>query len=372
MIFYIILMLLIVQFTGIAQALDYEGFVMNSTIILMGFYFLLYKNKLEINFKVFRKYKIVVLFFLIYLIFGYVNADPSEFLKLLVRIVHNLMAILFMLFNYKEKKQTIINAFWCSSWLMSVYTIIRYIFTYSERQLTSTIPRADALLGNANVLGISILILTLSLFLKKNIKRIDIIFLLLNFVAITLTGSRSTVIILLSILLVFFFKSKIKRIYKLLAFIITSISIYTIYKIMLSINKDFFNRFTNVNSDNFDAGRLDALLAGLKNIYSSFFGVGIGNTANYNGLAAHNFFIEVLAQGGILILPLVLFVFLLQLYLMFFAFKINHSYLLSIAILIFMYSFFSHRVHILLIFTLIMAIFISEYEIETERKLRTR
>src|SRR5699024_10813095 len=176
-----------------------------------------------------RLYIFLLVFYTTYLSLGYINSNYKAFILVSLTILQILLFMLFIFVVYNKHRSTIINYLWYSSCVLSISTIIHYFSTYQEQRLELALPRANVFLGNANTLGITLLILSLFIFLKKRKLILDYLILLFNFLGIVLTISRSTLLILLVIIGVLFLKSSI-RLYKKIMILIASFGfLYLLY-----------------------------------------------------------------------------------------------------------------------------------------------
>lgn len=358
MLFHLILLIFIFQITGVSRALSIEGLLLVINAILISYFLITNFKKLEIKKQELKLYILVLFFYISFLGLGFIHSNYNDFLKVLAICIYNLLALLFVLLTYKKKKIIIIRYLWYGSLFLSITTIMIFFKNYDQLILQYSIPRAEGLIGNPNSLGITILILSLFIFLKKSINFVDYIIIFVNLTAIILTVSRSTILILLILLFILFLKIKLNIKYKIIIITISSASLIILYNLIIKVNPNYFNRF--MIDEDFDNGRIDALFAGLENFYSSIFGVGIGNTNKLIGQSAHNFFIELLAQCGVFILPFI-FLIIYQLgYFVFVSSKKSNLFLLSSPLLIFIYSFFSHRLHYMLPVILLFGVSVIE------------
>ncbi|CAM4236277.1 O-antigen ligase family protein [Lacicoccus alkaliphilus] len=282
---------------------------------------------------------ILFLFFFIYLIFGGIKGDyqsvlnlTSYFLSILIFVIGLTLVINKSTFNGMIEV-TIISII-----SMCLITFNQWLFLDIPVGEVNNFHRASGVFGNPNILAQNLLLLTPAVFKElKNYKFFSISVLLLTFTTIILTQSRGSLLIFLGIILLFVLLSKGFNIYtKILSFI--SVVILSII-IFVNFDENYFERF-GIGSNS----RIEALYVGMENFVDSFFGVGIGNTANnYLGLSSHNNFIHILSEVGVTGLILLILIMVYIIYAWIISFKKRRNFTFFFLPIIVGVSFFTHN-----------------------------
>src|SRR5699024_10655892 len=139
-----------------------------------------------------------------------------------------------------------------------------------------------------------------------------------------LTQSRSSIVILTIILSLVLLQFKFKKYDRVKKVIILGLFFIVTYFLINNLN-NFTERF-QVNED-FDNGRIEALLIGITQIKESIFGIGIGFTSdNIFGQSSHNFIIHTLAEAGIFMTPFLIIIFAFLFHKIFISFIYSFRY----------------------------------------------
>jgi hypothetical protein len=243
----------------------------------------------------------ILTFFMTILI---LNNNSLQELKIIIRKVlffNSLIAIILFLYQLATK-EFIIN---------QKYLGINY--TYQG------IPRMMGMFNDPNYFALYLTVfLWLYLFLLEKQDKLDYKTLMLSIISIFLTQSRAAIIAnFVGLLLVLVFNnSKNKR---KINFIIFYVALFLLTLLFLIPNDLIMNSLSRYNftEDASFKERYNLLVIGIENIYRYPFGVGIGYLAEYYKSffgtlkVAHNDFISIFIEGGIISLTLYCFIFLL-------------------------------------------------------------
>lgn len=236
---------------------------------------------------------------LIVIVFLIKKIDPIEIRAIIKKVLLFNLIISILLFTYHLlTKGTLINE-----------SFLGINYTYES------IPRMLGLFGDPNYFALYVTVfLWIYIYLAEFNVEVDKKVVALSIVSILLAQSRAVIIAnLIGIGIIFVWAKFPKKnwkyiIYMLIIFVIT----------IISIPKDFlFNSFERFNfgEDASFSDRYGLLIVGLENIYRYPFGVGIGYIEEYykefygSTKVAHNDFISIFIEGGIVSLILYLLIF---------------------------------------------------------------
>lgn len=301
--------LLMLEIGGLNRFLieNYGNSLINILIqfVLLGVFFLKQK-KISIPLYIVQLLVIFNLFILIYIVLGSINSTPEDIYNFIKTFISNsvilYITIIILITTSKKNIKILFNTLLI---FFSSIIIFQWSNSINEYDLNEYFVRGTGLLGNANIAGVTILIFLLLHFYKLaiNISFYDTLIFLLAFYALVLTQSRSSLLIFLIIALIIlinFDNNFLKKSIKTTVFLSL---IFSLFFWLVKIYPSFFLKM-NLSDQNFDNSRIDALKLGLESITHSLFGIGIGQTSeNILSLSSHNFYIHMLSETGIFILP---------------------------------------------------------------------
>lgn len=277
--------------------------------ILIIFLFFFQKHQLIISKYNVKIFLFILFFFISYTLLGAINSNVHEvfnFLKIGVKNLGVFFLAIIILNNEGKQDFLKIALYFCI--FISLLGIYDWNINSDSFYSSDYFYRSSGLVGNPNIQGQLIVITGISLFSLINNRSIDpsIGLFYIGFIIFSLliTQSRGSLLVF-SILLVLFFLSNrnIKTEVKTLILLLTPLFV----RIITKKSPHFLNRIIEGGSEDYSNGRIDAVLAGFKSFYSNLFGVGIGNTSNnVLNMSSHNFYIHVISEAGVFILPVLI------------------------------------------------------------------
>lgn len=320
-----------------------RSFILNLYFIFLSLIFLtLYFSQIK---EVIKNNKIFIFIFSIFIYLIFISFFAEDIYRALRSSSSQARFLLFVLLmsSLSVSKKVIDNYCNFTSFLILIVsgdTLIQYFLGFNLFGLEGAKDRLSGLFGNELIVGSFIFLISIPIisnFLyefneKNNFYKIYYSFFYFNcLVIILLSGERmSLILFLLSSILIFYYNFKIKNTLFFVSFLILLISI--IFNASTSVK----NRFTNFYQDvsNFSHSNHFRLFSGAYNIWidNKFIGVGLKNyrhqcdteiidkitkTPTLCSTHPHNFYIEFLAETGLVGFSLYLILFICLIYLFF-------------------------------------------------------